>query len=83
MKVRLTRKLAEQLDGIDVSALNEGDVFDLPRAQAQLLIAEHWAMPIDTVRSGAGLARAGDCANEELQRPVSAAGATSTSARTD
>jgi hypothetical protein len=55
MKVRLTRKLAEQLDGIDVSARNEGDVFDLPRAQAQLLIAEHWAMPIDRAeRRGIG-----------------------------
>jgi hypothetical protein len=46
MKVRLTRKLADQLDGIDVSSRREGDVFDLPRDHAQLLIAEHWAVPI-------------------------------------
>jgi hypothetical protein len=47
MRVRLTRKLADQLDGIDVSTRHEGDVFDLPRVQAQLLIAEHWATPIE------------------------------------
>jgi hypothetical protein len=31
--VRLTRKLAEQLDGIDVFALGEGDVLELSRVQ--------------------------------------------------
>lgn len=60
MKVRLTRKLAEQLDGIDVSARNEGDVFDLPRAQAQLLIAEHWAMPIDRAERRRGIGPSGN-----------------------
>ena len=45
MRVRLVRKLAEELDGIDVSSYNEGDVIELPRAEARLLIAEHWAMP--------------------------------------
>jgi len=55
MKIRLTRKLANQLDGVDVSTRNEGDVFDVPRAQAELLIAEHWAMAIQRAdRRGIG-----------------------------
>ena len=45
MRIRLVRKLASQLDGIDLSDYHEGDVVDLPRAQAELLIAERWALP--------------------------------------
>jgi len=44
-RVRLVRKLADELDGIDVSTFREGDVIELPRAQARLLIAEGWALP--------------------------------------
>lgn len=44
MRVRLVRKLADYLDGIDLSAYEEGDVLDLPRREAELLIAEGWAM---------------------------------------
>jgi hypothetical protein len=43
MQVRLTRKLAETIDGIDLSSHEVGDVFDLPAAEAQLLLAEGWA----------------------------------------
>jgi hypothetical protein len=43
MRIRLTRKLAQYLDGIDVSANQVGDVLDLPRREAELLIAEQWA----------------------------------------
>ena len=45
MLVRLVRKLADNLDGIDVSAHHEGDVLDLPARRAALLIAEQWAVP--------------------------------------
>ena len=43
MRVRLIRKLAARLDGIDVSRYYEGDVLELPRREAKLLIAEGWA----------------------------------------
>jgi hypothetical protein len=43
MKVRLTKKLAETIDGIDVSECVEGDVIELPAPSAELLIAEAWA----------------------------------------
>ena len=44
MKVRLTKKLAKQLDGIDVSARQEGDLLDLSPREATVLIEEGWAM---------------------------------------
>jgi hypothetical protein len=44
-RIRLIRKLADQLDGIDVSARVEGEVFALPDADAQMLVAEGWARP--------------------------------------
>jgi hypothetical protein len=58
MRVRLTRKLADSLDGIDVSAYNEGDVVDLPRSQARLLMAEKWARPVERRRSSSRMNRA-------------------------
>jgi hypothetical protein len=43
MWIRLTRKLADFLDGVDVSNRHAGDVFELPTCDAHLLIAEGWA----------------------------------------
>lgn len=43
MRVRVVRKLADYLDGVDLSRYNEGDVIDLPRREADLLVAEGWA----------------------------------------
>jgi hypothetical protein len=44
MRVRLTRKLANEMDGVDVTHANVGDVLELHESQAQLLIAEGWAV---------------------------------------
>ena len=44
MQIQLVRKLANHLDGIDVTAYAQGDVMDLPRRDAELLIAERWAV---------------------------------------
>ncbi len=44
MRVLLRRKLAECIDGVDLSGRKTGDVFDLPLVDAQLLIAEQWAI---------------------------------------
>ena len=46
MKVRLTKKLAEMIDGIDLSGRHVGDVMNLPKSEAQLIIAEQWAEPV-------------------------------------
>jgi hypothetical protein len=45
MKVRLTKKLAECIDGIPLNEHQVGDVLDLPAPQARLLLAEEWAAP--------------------------------------
>jgi hypothetical protein len=43
MKVRLTRKLAEIIDGVSLEGARVGDVLDLGEREARLLIAEDWA----------------------------------------
>jgi hypothetical protein len=44
MRVRLIRKLADRIDGVDVSAYEVGDVIDLSAREAKLLLAEQWAV---------------------------------------
>jgi CheY-like chemotaxis protein len=44
MRVRLIKKLAEMLDGVNLGAHTPGDVFDLTVPEARLLIAEGWAV---------------------------------------
>ena len=45
MQVRLLRKLADVVDGIDLSGRVVGEIIDLPEEQADLLVAEGWAEP--------------------------------------
>ena len=44
MNLILTRKLADFLDGVDVSRLEVGDAMELPTHEADLLIAEGWVV---------------------------------------
>ena len=44
MKVRLTRKYAERIDGIDLSGRQPGDLLDLPPNEARIIVAEEWAV---------------------------------------
>lgn len=43
MKVRLTRKFAELINGIDLSKAKQGDTLDLSPHDATMLMAEGWA----------------------------------------
>lgn len=52
--VRLTRKFAERIDGIDLSHHQVGDRMDLSKRDAQMLIAEGWASPCERGRTGDG-----------------------------
>ena len=45
MKVRLTKKLANAIDGVDLIGCEPGDVFELPPEKARLIVAERWAIP--------------------------------------
>ena len=47
MRVRLIKKLAEMIDGIDLNGREPGDVLDLEFPEARLLVAEGWAVPED------------------------------------
>lgn len=44
MWVRLTRRLADCIDGVNLSAHQVGDVFEVTRQEAELLVAEAWAV---------------------------------------
>lgn len=44
MKVRLTRKLAQLINGVDLSKATAGDTLDLTEKEARTLIAEGWAV---------------------------------------
>ena len=41
--MRLTRKYADLIDGVDLSSAHVGDRIDLSRHDAEVLIAEGWA----------------------------------------
>ena len=43
IRVRLVRKLALSMNGVDVSRLQIGDVVELPEDRAYMMIAEGWA----------------------------------------
>ena len=45
--VRLIRKYAEIIDGVDLSAYNVGDRVPAAAADAKLLLAEGWAVPVE------------------------------------
>ena len=53
VRVRLTRKFAPEIDGVDLTKNDVGEIVDLPIAKAQLLIAEGWAAA--ERRGGTGL----------------------------
>ena len=46
MHVRLTKKFAEALDGVDLSRWRVGEVLAVTRHEAELLLAEGWAEPV-------------------------------------
>jgi hypothetical protein len=47
-RIKLTRKLAPLLNGVDLSRARVGDVLLLPEATANMVIAEGWAEPLPT-----------------------------------
>lgn len=47
VSVRLTRKYAEMIDGVSLENASVGDRLDLPPRDADVLIAEGWAVPAE------------------------------------
>jgi hypothetical protein len=50
VQVRLIRKHANQIDGVDVSTQSVGDIFTTTPESARLLIAEGWAVAVEQGR---------------------------------
>jgi hypothetical protein len=48
LRVRLTKKLAPVLNGVDLKDVCVGDCVELPPASARMLLAEGWAQLPDT-----------------------------------
>ena len=50
VRIRLTRKLADELNGLDLRPFHVGQVIDLADPLARMLMAERWAeeaIPLD------------------------------------
>ncbi len=62
MRVRITRKLADRVDGVDLTHFDVGEVIELPDPDGRLVIAERWgvfARRETDVRNGNGHDAAG------------------------
>jgi hypothetical protein len=68
MIVRLAKKLAETMDGVDLSRCAEGDVIELPERRAEVLIAEGWA---ERVSASAIATSAPVCQPDTMATPLS------------
>ena len=51
MRVKLIRKFADVLNGIDLTEMRVGDVVDLKPHHAAILVVEGWAEPVAVVRT--------------------------------
>lgn len=51
MRIRLTRKFALALNGVDLSKFSVGDEVDLPERSAMLLVLEGWAERVEPSES--------------------------------
>jgi hypothetical protein len=53
MRVKLVRKFANVLNGVDLTKANVGDVLNLPPFHAAMLIAEGWGEEASQIRDRA------------------------------
>lgn len=44
MRVRIVRKLADRVDGVDLTHCDVGEVIELPEPDGRLVIAEQWGV---------------------------------------
>jgi hypothetical protein len=59
MRIRLTRKFSKFINGVDLTHRRVGEIIELPRHEAAILLAEEWAAPADdpSIRATADDAR--------------------------
>ena len=54
MRIRLTRELAQRLDSLALSSHAKDTVVELPRYEAELFIAEGWAIRAEELQTASG-----------------------------
>ena len=64
MCVKLTTKLANYIEGINLSSYSEGDVIELSERDADLLVRGGWAEPVNRERISRAAVRRGAIAAE-------------------
>lgn len=52
MQVRLTRRLANHVNGVDLTLRSVGDVIDVSPQDGEMLVAEGWATAVPIERNG-------------------------------
>jgi hypothetical protein len=68
MRVRLRRRLAERIDGVDLSQHGVGDLINLSRHDGELVIAEGWATPVHSARDSAARGKAAHTTSRPRKR---------------
>ena len=48
MRIRLIKKLASYLNGIDLTGRQVGDVFECADAEGRMLLSERWAEQVES-----------------------------------
>ena len=69
MRVRLIKKFADIIDGVDLRGRSVGDLLNLKPREARLLLAEQWAVPGGNISSHFASAGARDSARPRNQNP--------------
>ena len=69
MLVHLKVKLAEVVDGVDLTHFDEGDVIELSEADGQLLLAEGWAESVPKEERVSSFRKTRAIAAERSARP--------------
>jgi hypothetical protein len=67
MRVRLIKKFADIIDGVDLRGRSVGDLLNLKPREAKLLLAEQWAVPGGNISSHFASAAAGDSGKRRNQ----------------
>jgi len=65
MRVRIVRKLADRVDGIDLTNYDVGEVIELPEMDGRIMVAEQWG---EFARREADLENGRDAATRPLDR---------------
>jgi hypothetical protein len=73
VRVRLTRRLAESIDGIDLAGRRVGDIFEVTAEQARILEAEQWAVVCDRTVDGPAMPQESTSRRDLLKRAVAEA----------